>query len=230
MDITFNSWNEVVTASFQNLWLRFTQFLPNLLVAIIIFVAGWIIAVFLGKLTARIVKACKIDGAMERLKFKKALEEAGVKYDISRIVGSLVKWFLILVFLMAAVDILKLRQIADFLNSVVGYIPNVIVAVVILLAGILLADFISNLIKAGIKAAKFASAEILAALAKWAILIFSLVIALVHLGVAKEIIHTLFGGLVAMLAIAGGLAFGLGGKDKAREILDKIKEDISTKE
>ncbi|PIP17748.1 MAG: hypothetical protein COX43_02620, partial [Parcubacteria group bacterium CG23_combo_of_CG06-09_8_20_14_all_35_9] len=96
--------------------------------------------------------------------------------------------------------------------------------------GILLADFISNLIKAGIKAAKFASAEVLATLAKWAILIFSLVIALVHLGVAKEIIHTLFGGLVAMLAIAGGLAFGLGGKDKAREILDKIKEDIFAKE
>ena len=195
--------------------------------AVLVFVAGWIVAVALGKAVEHIVKVIRIDDVVEKAGTKGRLRKAGVELNIAKFFGGLVKWFLILVFLMAATDILHLMQVTSFLNSIVLYLPNVIVAAVILAIAFLIGTFAYAVIKGSTKVAGIVSATLLATIAKWAIVIFGLLAALVQLGVASSLINTIFIGFVAMLALAGGLAFGLGGKDEAAMILKKLRREIT---
>lgn len=224
------TWTEVILISLSETWIKFLSFLPNLIGALIVLIIGWIIAVFLGRLVVRLLKLLKIDEGLEKFGVKKPLEAARVRLNVANLLGALVKWFLIIVTFLTAADILNLFQITQFLTSVLLYIPNVIVAVVILLIGILLANFLERLVKGSVKVAKLASADFLGKLTKWAIFIFAGLSALVQLGIAAVLLETLFTGLVAMLALAGGLAFGLGGRDEAARIISRIRSDISERE
>jgi hypothetical protein len=221
------TWGEAITLSLLNLWERFVNFLPALFGAVLVFVAGWIVAVALGKAVEHIVKVIRIDDVIEKAGTKGRLRKAGVDLNVAKFFGGLVKWFLILVFLMAATDILHLMQVTSFLNSIVLYLPNVIVAAVILAIAFLIGTFAYAVIKGSTKVAGIVSATLLATIAKWAIVIFGLLAALVQLGVASSLINTIFIGFVAMLALAGGLAFGLGGKDEAAMILKKLRREIT---
>ncbi len=221
------TWGEAITLSLLNLWSRFVNFLPALVGAILVFVAGWIVAVALGKVVEHIVKMIKVDDAMEKAGTKARFKKVGVEVNVAKFLGGLVKWFLILVFLMAATDILKLVQVTNFLNSIILYLPNVVVAAVILAVAFLVANFVYAVVKGSTKVAGIVSATLLATVAKWAIVIFGLLAALVQLGIATSLINTLFIGFVAMLALAGGLAFGLGGKDEAALILKKLRLEIT---
>jgi len=221
------TWGEAITISLLNLWERFVAFLPALVGAILVFVAGWIVAVALGKAVEQIVKVIRIDDVVEKAGTKARMRKAGVELNIAKFFGGIVKWFLILVFLMAATDILQLVQVTSFLNSIVLYIPNVIVAAVILAIAFLVGNFAYAVIKGSTKIAGIVSATLLATVAKWAIVIFGFLAALIQLGVATSLINTLFIGVVAMLALAGGLAFGLGGKDEAALILKKLRREIT---
>ncbi|MCX6762788.1 MAG: hypothetical protein NT093_03335 [Candidatus Moranbacteria bacterium] len=223
------TWGEAITLSLLNLWERFVAFLPALVGAILVFVAGWIVAVALGKAVEHIVKIIRIDDVVEKAGTKGRLRKAGVDFNIAKFFGGLVKWFLILVFLMAATDILHLTQVTSFLNSIVLYLPNVIVAAVILAVAFLVGNFSYAVIKGSTKVAGIVSATLLATIAKWAIVIFGLLAALIQLGVASSLINTIFIGFIAMLALAGGLAFGLGGKDEAALILKKLRHEITEK-
>jgi hypothetical protein len=221
------TWGEAITISLLSLWERFVAFLPALVGAILVFVAGWIVAVALGKAVEQIVKVIRIDDVVEKAGTKARMRKAGVELNIAKFFGGLVKWFLILVFLMAATDILHLTQVTSFLNSIVLYLPNVIVAAVILAIAFLIGNFAYALIKGSTKIAGIVSATLLATVAKWAIVIFGFLAALIQLGVATSLINTLFIGVVAMLALAGGLAFGLGGRDEAALILKKLRREIT---
>jgi len=223
------TWGEAITISLLGLWERFVNFLPALVGAILVFVAGWIVAVALGKAVEHIVKIIRIDDVVEKAGTKGRMRKAGVDFNIAKFFGGLVKWFLILVFLMAATDILHLVQVTSFLNSIVLYLPNVIVAAVIMAVAFLVGNFVYAVIKGSTKIAGIVSATLLATIAKWAIVIFGLLAALIQLGVASSLINTIFIGLVAMLALAGGLAFGLGGKDEAALILKKLRHEITEK-
>ncbi|MFH0929816.1 MAG: hypothetical protein V1814_01020 [Candidatus Moraniibacteriota bacterium] len=223
------TWGEAITMSLLGLWERFVNFLPALVGAILVFVAGWIVAVALGKAVEHIVKIIRIDDVVEKAGTKGRLRKAGVELNIAKFFGGLVKWFLILVFLMAATDILHLVQVTSFLNSIVLYLPNVIVAAVILAIAFLVGNFAYAVIKGSTKIAGIVSATLLATIAKWAIVIFGFLAALIQLGVASSLINTIFIGFVAMLSLAGGLAFGLGGKDEAALILKKLRHEITEK-
>ena len=223
------TWGEVITASFQMLWSGFISFLPNLLGAIVVFIVGWFIAEVVAKLAAQIINVLRIDQILERMGFEKSLQRANMKLNSGKFIGEIVKWFFIIVFLMAATDILGLPQVTEFLKQILLYIPQLIVAVFILLAGVLIANFMGKLIKASVEAANLKSAGTLAGVAKWAILIFAILAALIQLGIVPSLIQTLFTGLIAALAISAGLAFGLGGKDLASQILEKAKREISEK-
>ncbi|MEA2113739.1 MAG: hypothetical protein U9P63_03760, partial [Patescibacteria group bacterium] len=152
---------------------------------------------------------------------------ANLKLDSGKFIGELVRWFFIVVFMMAATDILGLSQVTDFLKQVILYIPQLMVAVLILLAAILIANFLEKLVKASVEAAGLKSANFLASVTKWAILIFAILAALLQLGVVPALIQTIFTGIVAALVISAGLAFGLGGKEMAVQILSKLKKDVT---
>lgn len=221
------SWGEAITFSLIGLWEKLINFLPALIGALLVILAGWIIAATIGKFVEKIMKAAKVDQAMEKLNFGGKLYAGDMPFSFSAFLGGLVKWFLILVFVMAAADILQLSEVSSFLNSILLYIPNVVVAVVILTVVFLFGNFVYNVVKGSTKAAGVMSATLLAVISKWAIIIFGIFAALIQLGIASSLVSTIFVGIVAMLALAGGLAFGLGGKEEAGMILKKLREEIS---
>lgn len=221
------TWGEAITTSLLDLWQRFVNFLPSLVGAVLVFVAGWIVSVALGKIVEHVVKMVKIDEMVEKAGTKGRLKKVGVELNVAKFFGGLVKWFLILVFLMAATDILKLNQVTSFLNSIILYLPNVVVAAVILAIAFLIASFAYAVVRGSTKIAGVISATLVATVAKWAIMIFGILAALIQLGVAASLINTIFIGFIAMISLAGGLAFGLGGKEEAAAILRKLRQEIA---
>jgi len=205
----------------------FISFTEDPFKAVIVFVIGWFVAIALGKVVEKMVRTIKIDHALQKIGWEKRLSEVGISANMAEFFGGLVKWFLILVFLMAATDILQLNQVTEFINSILLYIPNVVVAVVILSVVFIVGNFVYNVVKGSTKAAGVMSATMLAAISKWAIIIFGVLAALLQLGIASSLVSTIFIGIVAMFSLAGGLAFGLGGRDEAAVILRKLREEIT---
>ena len=217
---------DIVRESLLTLWGNVAAFVPKLIAAVVVFLIGWLIAVLLGRVAYHIIKVLQINRALEGLGLKAVLGRGELRLDAPKFFDELVKWFFIIVFLMAATNIVGLAQVTEFLRVVVFYLPNVIVAAFVLLIGVLVARFLEHTVRASVKAAQLASANFLATLARWSVLIFSFLIALDQLGVAPEIIRIFIMGVVAMVAIAGGLAFGLGGRDLAGDWLSDLKKRV----
>ena len=205
------------------LWDNVAGFVPQLVAAIVVFLIGWVIAGLLGKVAHQIVKALHIDNALTKVGFRQAWERSGFRLDTPKLFYELVKWFFIIVFLMSATNILGLDVVTDFLKTVVLYIPKVIIAAIVLLIGILVAKFLEGVVRASVKAAGLASANFLGTLTKWAVFIFTLLIALDQLQVADDIIKIAVTGLIAAVSLAVGLSFGLGGAKHAEEMVGQLK-------
>ncbi len=222
------TWSQVLTYSFQNLWAGVLAFVPNLVVSLVIFVVGWVVGVVLGGWVAQAIRALRVDRALRSLGVDDVVTRAGFRLDSGAFIGALVRWFVIVVFLVAALDVLGLSQVNVFLQQVVlGYIPNVIVAAFILLIAAVVADPLQKVVTGSAKAADVASAELLGGVTRWSIWIFAFLAALNQLGIAGAFFQTLFTGIIAMIALAGGLAFGLGGKEAAARYLERLRSDIS---
>lgn len=226
---TFQIWGDAIANSLLDLWFRFANFFPTLLGAILVFFIGLAVAKFVGRLVEKTLKLAKVDATTNKFSLREFFKGVGLDYDVSKILAEVVRWFLILVFLMAATDILGLGQISDFLNNILLYIPNIIVAIVILVIGVVFGNFVHGIVKGSVGIAGFVSANFLAGLAKWAIIVFALLAALVQLGIAVSIVNTIFTGIVAALALAIGLSFGLGGKDEAARMLKNVREKLEEK-
>ncbi len=206
------------------------MFIPKFIIAIIIFIIGWVIAVTLDKLVSRIIRSFKVDKALQSLGIEEPLARAGFRLDSGAFIGGLVRWFLIIAFLIASIDVLGLQQVNAFLKDVVlAYLPNVIVAALILVVAAFLANAMHRIVVGSAKAAGVPSTQLLGGITKWSIWVFAILAALYQLGIAGIFAQTLFTGFVAMLAIAGGLAFGLGGKEAASQYVEKLKRDLGSK-
>lgn len=216
-----------VLESFNKVGAGLLNLLPSIIAALIVLVVGWLAASWAGKLVAKAIEFTKVDDIIDSAGLDRSLSEAGVDFNLAKLVGWLVKWFIIVVILIAVAEILGLDQITNFLETIALYIPNIIIAVVILLVGLVVGNFVDKVVHKAVLASNLsAAAGALSSLAKWAIIVFTFLAALTHLKIAEDLIQTLFMGLVGMLALAGGLAFGLGGKEAARELIDSIKRDV----
>ena len=218
---------DLFVSSFEQIWLGFIGFLPRFLGAVLVLVIGWALALGIGQLVEEILKTLKIDAAIEKLKMAKTLERAGIKIRIASFFGWIVRWFFIVVFLVTATEILGWTEITEFLKTILLYIPNVIIATVIILVGVLVGNTIGRVVEHSADAADLSAAPMVGAIARWTLVVFSFMAALVQLRIAPELIQTLFVGLVGMMAIAGGIAFGLGGKNQAERLLDGIHKDLT---
>ncbi len=218
------SWTNVVVASLQNVWLTIAAFLPNLIGAVIVFVIGLIVAAGLGALIEKVFEGLKLDSFLAKIGLKPFFDRAGIRLRGSYFLGRLVYWFIVIAFLLAASDSLGLFALSAFLNSVLAYIPNVIAAVLIMLAAVVLANFIRRIVTASVMSARLHAAHFLGTLTWWSIVVFGVFAALTQLQVAVAIIQSLVTGFIAMLALAGGLAFGLGGKEYAGHLVNRLQE------
>lgn len=226
--MVLQTWGNTISGAFSGIWAGVISFLPNLVAAIVIFIIGWIIGALVGRLIAHLIKMIKLDAALDQAGFGAVVKRAGMNLDSGAFVGGLVKWFVIVAFLVASFEVLGLNQVNVFLQQVVLlYLPQVIVAVLILLVAIVIADVLSKVVISSAKAAGVRSANVLGAITKWAIWIFALLAALVQLGIAVGFIQTLFTGVVVALSLAFGLSFGLGGQEAASRYIEKVRSEIA---
>jgi len=222
------TWGDVLSASLKNIWLGIANFIPTLLVAIVIIAVGLIIGKIFFKLVENLIKFAKIDGALRASGFESVVEKAGFKLDSGYFLGKLVEWFFIVVFLVAAFDVLGLKQVTAFLSDVVlGYLPQVIVAALIILVAAIVAEAMQRIVVGAAKAAGMKSVNFAGNVTKWAIWIFAILAAVMQLGIAVSFIQTLFTGIVIAVSLALGLAFGLGGQDAAAKYIEKVRTDVS---
>lgn len=222
------TWTDVLTQSFQNLWLGVVDFIPSVIVALIIFIIGWLVGAGLGRVVSQIVDSLKIDNALRSAGLEDVMNRAGFGLKSGAFLGGLVKWFVIIVFLVASLDVLGLSQVNVFLQEVVLlYLPQVIVAVMILLVAAVIAEVSQNVVMGAAKAAGMRSARFLGSVTRWSIWVFAILAALNQLSVATAFVQTLFTGFVVALSLAVGLSFGLGGQEAAAKYLNKMREDIS---
>ncbi len=222
------TWGDVIRVSFENLWTGVIAFIPNFIAALVILILGWIIAALLGRVIAQIIHSLKVDEVLSKTGLQHALRKGGIELNAGNFLGSLIKWFVIVVFFVAAFDVLGLTQVNDFLKNVVlSYLPHVIIAVLVLLVAAVIADAMQRFVSASARTAGIHSANLLGNITKWAIWIFAVLAALIHLGIAPSLINTLFTGFVVALSLALGLSFGLGGQDAAARFIEKTREEIS---
>ncbi len=220
-----------IVNSFQELWDRLAVFLPNLIAAVIVLILGWLIASLVGQLVQKVLAMIQIDQLANRLGLDRLSAQVGRKLTLAGLGGWLVKWFVIVVAFVAAADILNLDQVGGFLyDQVIPYFGNVIVAMAILLVGVVAANFLAEVVRGTVRAAGLHVAGALAAVTKWAIVVFAVLAALTQLRIAPTFLQTLFIGVVAMLSLAGGLAFGLGGRDHARKVLDDVERNLMSRD
>lgn len=221
-------WGEVLQNSFRSLWAGIIMFIPNLIVALVILGIGWAIAALLGQAIEKFIKVIKFDEALKKAGFEEMVKKAGMNLNSGKFIGHLVKYFIIVVFLIACFDVLGLSQVTAFLQQVVvGYLPQLIVAVLFLLVGAVVGDVMSRIVVASSKTAGITSANFLGLVTRWAIWIFAVLVALSQMGVAGAFIQTLFTGFVMAVSLALGLAFGLGGQNAAAKTMERVQHELT---
>lgn len=200
--------------------------LPRLLAALIFIILGFVFGGAVGRVISEIVRSLKIDEMLTKAGVAKVFSRGGYELNSGAFLGWLAKLFFVVIFLIAGFNILGLTQINEFLLEVLAYIPQVVVATMILFVASFAAEVLSGMVSGATKAVGSHVAHLLGSITRWAIWTFAIIIALSHLGIAPQYMYTLFAGMIAMLALAGGLAFGLGGKDAAADLIREIRTDI----
>jgi len=217
----------VLQASFNDVWFAIVSFVPNILAAVVIFVIGWIVGMILAKIIEQVVQVLRVDEALKATGVNDVVKHTGYHLNVGVLLGELVKWFVIVVFLVAALDVLGLQQVNTFLQGVVLlYLPNVIVAVLFLIIAAVVADLVKKIVTGSARAAGVTSANMAGVVAKWSIWVFAIIAALTQLGVAGALIQTFFTGVVVALSLAFGLSFGLGGKDAAARVIERVRSEM----
>ena len=200
-------------------------FLPSVVIAIIVFALGWIFGTVLGRAVEHLITALRVDKALHKAGFDTLSERAGVKISVAGFLGGIMKWLVVVAFTIASAEILGLTQVTQLLRDILVYIPQVIIAAIILVISMLLGDFVSRLVSHSVKATGM-KGEFAAQMSKWAIIIVGGVFpALTQLRIAQGLVEVLFTGVVFSISLALGLSFGLGGREAAAHAIEKMKQN-----
>src|SRR6202165_1626397 len=203
-------------------------FIPRVIGFIVILRVGLIIATLVSKALTLILRKVGFDRMANRIGLTRFEQRMNVKMDPAGVLGKIVYWFILLIFLIPAADALGVPAVSNILNSLVAYIPNVFVAILVLFLGSLFATFVADIVRGTVATAKIGDPNVFASIARWAIIGFAALIALEQLQIAPSLINDLFGGVVLAVAIAFALAFGLGGQDAARRWLARGESTVTT--
>lgn len=205
-------------------WLKFVNYLPDFFGGLLVLLIGLLVASILKKILLTLLTFFRVDSLLSKTRF---ITQKEVRLW-EEILAELLHWTVIILFLVPTLESWGLSQATAVLNQFLFYLPNVIVSVIIGFVGIIISNLVSDLVRHSIKNVGERMAGTLSAFAKYTIIFFTILVMMNQLGVAQDLIRIFFTGLVAMVAIAGGLAFGLGGKDVAKEILDGLAKKIKS--
>ncbi|GIW67281.1 MAG: hypothetical protein KatS3mg096_149 [Candidatus Parcubacteria bacterium] len=201
-----------------------TNALLSLLAAVVVFVVGWLVAMLIKFVLEYVLSKIQIKEWLNKSGLGKYVEDFSWEERLDKVLAEIGFWIVLTIFLMTSFDILGLSVVNSFLRGVISYIPKAIAGGLILLAGFIFGELARKSLVGVLRALERKSASGISVFIKWTIIVFSFLAALNQWGIAVEIINTLAMGLVLFIAIAGGLAFGLGGQETAREILEVIKK------
>jgi len=224
------NWYGITSDALAKFWASFLGFIPNLIIAIIIFIIGWIIAAIIGKIISQILLRLNFNRLFEKASWREALEKAEIKVNPAEFIGAICKWVLVIVVLLITVEILGLTQFAVLLNKLIGWIPNLIVAIFIFIVAVIVADLLDKVIIASTKRIGVENVGLLGMVIRWAIYIFAALAILMQLQIevadlTAEILKIIIAGIMLTFA----LAFGLGGRDTAAKIIEDLRKKITEK-
>jgi len=218
--MTYTDWSLAVIQPFLQ---QLVGFIANLVLAVVVFIIGYLISVGIGKLITEILKSIKFNKLFEKEGWRKALQRANVEVNPSEFIGAIFKWVFVIVTLLITVDILRLTAFTGFLTQVLNYLPNVIVAVLVFVVAIIISDIVEKVVRAAVERLRVGYGYVAASIVKWAIWVFTFFLILGQLLPNNALVATLYNGIVygavGALALGIGLAIGLGGKDTAGKII-----------
>jgi hypothetical protein len=221
--MTYTEWSLAVIQPFLQ---QLISFIANLLLAVVVFIIGYLISIGIGKLIAEILKSVKFNKLFEKEGWRRALQRANVDVNPAEFIGAIFKWVFVIVSLLVAVDVLGLTAFGGLLTQVLEYLPNVVVAVLVFVVAIIVSDIVEKVVRATVERLKVGYGYIASSIVKWAIWIFTFLLILDLVLPESLLIKTLYTsivyGIVGALALGVGLAIGLGGKETAGKIISDM--------
>jgi hypothetical protein len=224
MTDSFSDWSSAVRTGVSDSVHKVVVGVPDILAALVVLLVGVLVGVILKMIIVRLLKAVDLKSVTKSLHWEVVFPG---KYNLVELIGDLVKWFFIVVFLLQALTIAHLDQVNDQVSRLLAYVPNVLVAAVVLFVGFVVADLTARVVANAARAVGASMAGMIGNVARYAIVVVVVFTALAQLGVNTLFLDRLFTAIVVMLALAGGLAFGLGGRDMAKDVLDKAQKSLS---
>ncbi len=215
-----NSWSDILVKSFREVASRLAGLAPRVLAVLTLVLAGWIVAAFARRLAIRILRVADVDGRSQRWGITATLGRTGIRRTPSEVVGQLVFWLIFLVGMLMAIEALEVPAAVGLAPVVIRFLPNLLIAVFVMVIGWLVSNFLAQALLIFIVNAQLTGGPALAGVLRWLVILFSASVALTQLGIAREMILLVFGIVFGGTTLALALAFGLGGRHLARHALE----------
>lgn len=219
----YGEWTTQTTNVFANFFQSLIAYLPRVIFAILVVLIGVLIGKLLKAAIVKILKMIRLKPYTDAVGLNKVFT---AKVELAELVGDLVQWSIVIISLLPALEILNMPKVYDLVFGIVAYIPRVIVAVVIIVVGSVIADLVARLVESTAQTIGAKTAALAADLARWTIIVMAIVSAINQLGINTMVINQVITGVIAMLAIAGGIAFGLGGQQAAKDAIEGVKKSV----
>ena len=223
-------WKAILWDPVSGIFTRAVNFLPTLISAFAVIIIGWFIAKAIQKITSKVFSWLKLDVLSDKSGLSNLLSKGGIKQTFSQLLSVLLYWFVMLLVFISALNILQLNVLAQLMDKIIFYIPNVIAAVFVVVVGMYLASFLSGLVKTAMRGIGVQEAHFLGNLTRGVVILFALVISLQQLRIQAGILSFALQVSLGSIGLAIGLAFGLGGKETASRILEEWREKVRKKE
>ena len=224
MQTGIRDWGDAFMVSLADALALFLAAIPRIIGFLLVILIGWFIASALAKVVAVVLRKIDFNGLAKRSGFSDFVHSTGVKTDSSGFIAEVTKWFVRLIVLVVAFDVLGLPAVSEVLQELLLWLPNLVVALVVLVIGGIAAGALAGLVRGATAEAGFNNPDILATIAKVAVWAFAIIVAVNQLGIATTLVNTLFMATVGAVALAAGLAFGLGGRETAKDILEDWRQ------
>jgi hypothetical protein len=215
---------DIFVASLTSFWTQMASFIPQLLAALVILFLGWMLAKVARSGIMRLLRMMKFDKVTEKSGLESFLKHAELEVSLASVIGNLIYWLIILVMIVTVANSLGLTMVAELFNKVVFYIPNVIVAILVLVFGTILARFINRIVFAWLSNVEFEGALTVSTFSEYAMLVFVFFIALEQLQIANELLTAAFIIAFGAFGLAFAIAFGLGAKDWAAGVIARMTQ------
>jgi Conserved TM helix len=219
LDIFMNSLNQF--------WLQLVNFVPKLLAVLVILFFGWLIAMLVRSAVKRVLDLTHFDQFAQKSGLEAFMNSGNVRLTLSGIISQVIYWLVIILFVITGANTLELSAVANLLQQLAGYLPHIIVAILVVVFGTLLARFVNRLVFAWLHGIKFEHALAVSTSAEYGIQLLAVFVALEQLGIGMQLIYSLFVIVFGAVFLALAIAFGLGGKDWAAKVIDDLQKNKS---